>query len=30
MHLSTLVLAIKEKIEDPDERLGADIIQKVT
>ncbi|KAJ4778685.1 60 kDa chaperonin [Rhynchospora pubera] len=28
VHLSTLVPAIKEKIEDPDERLGADIIQK--
>jgi chaperonin GroEL (HSP60 family) len=29
VHLSTLVPAIKEKLEDPDERLGADIIQKV-
>ncbi|KAD5803407.1 hypothetical protein E3N88_14767 [Mikania micrantha] len=28
VHLSTLVPAIKEKIEDADERLGADIIQK--
>ncbi|GJN12119.1 hypothetical protein PR202_ga30371 [Eleusine coracana subsp. coracana] len=28
VHLSTLVPAIKEKIEDPEERLGADIIQK--
>lgn len=28
VHLSTYVPAIKEKIEDPDERLGADIIQK--
>ncbi|CAN1837404.1 RuBisCO large subunit-binding protein subunit alpha, chloroplastic [Linum perenne] len=30
VHLSTLVPAIKEKIEDADERLGADIVQKVT
>jgi chaperonin GroEL (HSP60 family) len=30
VHLSTVVPSIKEKIEDPDERLGADIIQKVT
>lgn len=29
VHLSTLVPAIKETIEDADERLGADIIQKV-
>ncbi|CAI0452877.1 unnamed protein product [Linum tenue] len=29
VHLSTLVPAIKEKLEDADERLGADIIQKV-
>ncbi|CAN1837406.1 RuBisCO large subunit-binding protein subunit alpha, chloroplastic [Linum perenne] len=28
VHLSTLVPAIKEKIEDADERLGADIVQK--
>nr|GEW62328.1 RuBisCO large subunit-binding protein subunit alpha [Tanacetum cinerariifolium] len=28
VHLSTLVPAIKEKIEDAEERLGADIIQK--
>ncbi|KAH0746833.1 hypothetical protein KY285_008490 [Solanum tuberosum] len=28
VHLSTYVPAIKEKIEDADERLGADIIQK--
>ncbi|KAI3525614.1 hypothetical protein L1887_04518 [Cichorium endivia] len=28
VHLSTLVPGIKEKIEDADERLGADIIQK--
>ncbi|XP_006340213.1 ruBisCO large subunit-binding protein subunit alpha [Solanum tuberosum] len=28
VHLSTYVPAIKAKIEDPDERLGADIIQK--
>ncbi|KAK4709332.1 hypothetical protein R3W88_030257 [Solanum pinnatisectum] len=28
VHLSTYVPAIKEKIEDTDERLGADIIQK--
>ncbi|KAF3335204.1 ruBisCO large subunit-binding protein subunit alpha [Carex littledalei] len=28
VHLSTLVPAIKETFEDPDERLGADIIQK--
>ncbi|GJS08162.1 RuBisCO large subunit-binding protein subunit alpha [Tanacetum coccineum] len=28
VHLSPLVPAIKEKIEDADERLGADIIQK--
>ena len=26
VHLSTLVPAVKEKIEDADERLGADII----
>lgn len=30
VHLSTLVPAIKEKIEDADERIGADIVQKVT
>lgn len=30
VHLSTIVPSIKEKIEDHDERLGADIIQKVT
>ena len=29
VHLSTLVPAIKEKLDDADERLGADIIQKV-
>lgn len=29
VHLSTCVPAIKDKIEDADERLGADIIQKV-
>ncbi|CAN0898921.1 RuBisCO large subunit-binding protein subunit alpha, chloroplastic [Linum grandiflorum] len=28
VHLSTLVPAIKEKIDDADERLGADIVQK--
>uniref|UniRef100_A0A3B6HYB1 RuBisCO large subunit-binding protein subunit alpha, chloroplastic n=1 Tax=Triticum aestivum TaxID=4565 RepID=A0A3B6HYB1_WHEAT len=28
VHLSTLVPAIKEKLDDPEERLGADIIQK--
>ncbi|XP_073056024.1 ruBisCO large subunit-binding protein subunit alpha-like [Primulina eburnea] len=28
VHLSTIVPTIKEKIEDADERLGADIIQK--
>ncbi|XP_010542582.1 PREDICTED: ruBisCO large subunit-binding protein subunit alpha, chloroplastic-like [Tarenaya hassleriana] len=28
VHLSTVVPAIKEKLEDPDERLGADIVQK--
>ncbi|KAI3498982.1 hypothetical protein L1887_34771 [Cichorium endivia] len=28
VHLSTLVPGIKEKIEDADDRLGADIIQK--
>ncbi|CAA6662627.1 unnamed protein product [Spirodela intermedia] len=28
VHLSTCVPAIKDKLEDPDERLGADIIQK--
>ncbi|OMO91559.1 Chaperonin Cpn60 [Corchorus olitorius] len=28
VHLSTAVSAIKEKLEDPDERLGADIVQK--
>ncbi|KAA1168778.1 molecular chaperone GroEL, partial [Marinobacter salinexigens] len=28
VHLSTVVPKIKEAIEDPDERLGADIIQK--
>ncbi|XP_010521741.1 PREDICTED: ruBisCO large subunit-binding protein subunit alpha, chloroplastic [Tarenaya hassleriana] len=28
VHLSTAVPAIKEKLEDPDERLGADIVQK--
>lgn len=30
VHLSTCVPAIKDKLEDADERLGADIIQKVT
>ncbi|KAI3683534.1 hypothetical protein L1987_84040 [Smallanthus sonchifolius] len=30
VHLSTLVPAIKDKIEDADERLGADIIQKAS
>ena len=29
MHLSTVIPAIKEKLEDADERLGADIVQKV-
>jgi chaperonin GroEL (HSP60 family) len=29
VHLSTHVPAIKEKIKDADERLGADIVQKV-
>ncbi|KAG8061914.1 hypothetical protein GUJ93_ZPchr0003g17248 [Zizania palustris] len=29
VHLSTFVPAIKEKLDDPEERLGADIIQKV-
>jgi chaperonin GroEL (HSP60 family) len=29
VHLSTCVPAIKDKIEDADERLGADIVQKV-
>lgn len=29
VHLSTIVPAIKENIEDADERMGADIIQKV-
>lgn len=29
VHLSTCVPAIKDKMDDPDERLGADIIQKV-
>uniref|UniRef100_A0ACD5VY84 Uncharacterized protein n=1 Tax=Avena sativa TaxID=4498 RepID=A0ACD5VY84_AVESA len=28
VHLSTFVPAIKEKLDDPEERLGADIIQK--
>lgn len=28
VHLSTLVPAIKDKLEDPEEKLGADIIQK--
>ncbi|XP_074303489.1 ruBisCO large subunit-binding protein subunit alpha [Silene latifolia] len=28
VHLSTCVPAIKETLEDPDERLGADIVQK--
>ncbi|XP_010935727.1 ruBisCO large subunit-binding protein subunit alpha [Elaeis guineensis] len=28
VHLSTSVPAIKDKLEDPDERLGADIVQK--
>ena len=30
VHLSTLVPAIKDKFDDADERLGADIVQKVT
>ena len=30
VHLSTLVPAIKDKLEDAEEKLGADIIQKVT
>ncbi|KAJ9699254.1 hypothetical protein PVL29_008044 [Vitis rotundifolia] len=30
VHLSTYVPAIKDKLEDADERLGADIVQKVT
>jgi len=29
VHLSTFVPAIKETLDDPEERLGADIIQKV-
>lgn len=29
VHLSTCVPAMKEKLEDADERLGADIVQKV-
>lgn len=29
VHLSTFVPAIKDKLDDPEERLGADIIQKV-
>jgi chaperonin GroEL (HSP60 family) len=29
VHLSTFVSAIKETLDDPEERLGADIIQKV-
>lgn len=29
VHLSSCVPAIKEKLEDADERLGADIVQKV-
>ena len=29
VHLSTVVPAIKDRLEDPDERLGADIVQKV-
>jgi chaperonin GroEL (HSP60 family) len=29
VHLSKFVPAIKEKLDDPEERLGADIIQKV-
>ncbi|XP_021766478.1 ruBisCO large subunit-binding protein subunit alpha-like [Chenopodium quinoa] len=28
VHLSTCVPSIKERLEDPDERLGADIVQK--
>ncbi|KAL1128743.1 hypothetical protein V6Z11_A13G269300 [Gossypium hirsutum] len=30
VHLSTCVPAIKDKLEDPEERIGADIVQKVT
>lgn len=30
VHLSTTVPAIKDKIEDADERIGADIVQKVS
>ena len=30
VHLSTFVPEIKDKLDDADERLGADIIQKVT
>lgn len=30
IHLSAYVPAIKDKLEDADERLGADIVQKVT
>ncbi|XP_022985566.1 ruBisCO large subunit-binding protein subunit alpha, chloroplastic-like isoform X2 [Cucurbita maxima] len=30
VHLSTLVPAIKDKLEDAEEKLGADIVQKVT
>jgi hypothetical protein len=29
VHLSSYVPAIKQTIEDPDERIGADIVQKV-
>lgn len=29
VHLSTYVHAIKDNLEDPDEKLGADIVQKV-
>ncbi|KAF3552906.1 hypothetical protein F2Q69_00016816 [Brassica cretica] len=29
VHLSTVIPAIKEKLEDADERLGADIVQKL-
>lgn len=30
VHLSSLVPAMKDRLEDADERLGADIVQKVT
>lgn len=30
VHLSTFVPAIKDSFKDPEERLGADIVQKVS